>query len=206
MHLSHFIRACCPWGVPWCLMSENDRVAIQVPRPYPKNGRKNNCVLTYPLGCLHVCLWWLAADLKVKLAASKLTTLRVNPRYELMQAFGLSCSAAARSSLLICSSNRQTAHQGAHVSECYVLDLAGYSARFGRAVEEFVLLWLLAVIFHPPPEVQQLFARCVQCQLACVVGMLTHVKQVNRVTNPLFLRCSNWSGSPNPPHHPWALN
>ncbi|XP_009693716.1 PREDICTED: NHS-like protein 1 [Cariama cristata] len=70
----------------------------------------------------------------------------------------------ARLSMLICSSDRQTARQGVHICECRVLDLAGSSAGFRRAVEEFVLLRLLAVIFHPPPEVKQLFARCVQCR------------------------------------------
>lgn len=66
--------------------------------------------------------------------------------------------------LIICSSNQQITHQGAHICECYVLDLAGSSTKFGAVVEEFALLWLLTVIFHPPPEVQQQFARCAQCQ------------------------------------------
>lgn len=104
--------------------------------------------------------------LKVKVAVSKLTALRVNPCYKLMQVFGLSCSATVRLSLFICSSNQQTTHQGTHICECYVLDLAGSSTKFGRVVEEFALLWLLTVVFHPAPEVRQQFARCAQCQHA----------------------------------------
>lgn len=73
--------------------------------------------------------------------------------------------------LFICSSNQQTTHQGAHICECYVLDLAGSSTRFGTVVEEFALLWLLTVIFHPALEVQQQFARCAQCQHAHTCGM-----------------------------------
>lgn len=106
-----------------------------------------------------------------------------------MQVFGLSCSAAACSSLLICSLNWQMAHQSAHVCECYVLDLAGSSAGFGRVVEEFVLLQLLAVIFHPPPEVQQLFTRCGQCWHAhkCETGKQSYQPSVPEMQQLIWI-------------------